>query len=158
MRRTKPDWLWPHLAVAGWAKANSCGRGRSNFGPLRNDSRSDSPRWTLLLTDYFNGDGSWASTPADRQRIIASQLPPNRHEWDAGSESTTAQVFDGVAARTLILRGSLTRLVTKETADALCQAFPHWQFHEIEGAGHMGPLTHGAIVNAKLQSFLSVTP
>lgn len=121
----------------------------------------DAQDWEALaevFTDYFNGDGSWVSTPPERRRIIASQLPPNRHEWDAGSESRTAQAFSGVTAQTLILRGSLTRLVTRETADVLCQAFPHWQLHDIEDAGHMGPLTHGAIVNAEIQSFLAASP
>ena len=111
-----------------------------------------------VFTDYFNGDGSWAATPAERQRAIASQLPPNRHEWDASAQPVTAQDFGGVTARTLILRGSRTRLVTKEIADVLCQAFPHWQLQEIQDAGHMGPLTHGAIVNAEIQSFLSLAP
>jgi pimeloyl-ACP methyl ester carboxylesterase len=120
----------------------------------------DAKDWDALaeiFTDYFNGDGSWASTPIERQRVIASQLPPNRHEWDAGCVPTIAhESFGGVDARTLILRGSMTRLVTKETADVLCQAFPDWQLQEIQGAGHMGPLTHGAIVNAEIQSFLAV--
>lgn len=118
----------------------------------------DAQDWEALaeiFTDYFNGEGSWAATPVERQRVITTQLPPNRHEWDAGAQSTTAQSFSGVTARTLILRGSLTRLVTKETADILCQAFPHWKLHEIPGAGHMGPLTHGPIVNAEVQSFLA---
>lgn len=121
----------------------------------------DAKEWQALaevFIDYFNGDGSWASTPIERQRIIASQLPPNRHEWDAGSQSRTAQDFRGVTARTLILRGSRTRLVLEETADVLCQAFSHWQLREIQDAGHMGPLTHATIVNAEIQSFLTVAP
>jgi pimeloyl-ACP methyl ester carboxylesterase len=121
----------------------------------------DAEDWDALaeiFTDYFNGDGSWVSTAPERQRMIASQLPPNRHEWDAGSESRTAQTFSGATAQTLILRGSLTRLVTRETADVLCEAFPHWQLRDIEAAGHMGPLTHGAIVNAEIESFLAASP
>lgn len=58
----------------------------------------------------------WAATPPDRRRNIASQLPPNRHEWDAGIEPRMAQSFSGVTARTLILRGSRIRPVTRETA------------------------------------------
>ncbi len=121
----------------------------------------DAQDWEALaeiFTDYFNGDGSWAATPTERQRAIASQIPPNRHEWDAGSQSTTAQDFGGVTARTLILRGSRTRLVTREIADVLCQAFPDWRLQEIQDAGHMGPLTHNAIVNAEIQSFLALAP
>ena len=118
----------------------------------------DAQRWMDLaevFTDYFNGDGTWASTPLERQRAVASQLPPNRHEWDAGSQSMTAQRFAGVTARTLILRGSLTRLAPRETVEILCEAFPHWRMREIEGAGHMGPLTHSALINAELAAFLA---
>ena len=61
-----------------------------------------------------------------------------------------------MTARTLVLRGSRTRLVTKKIGNVLYQAFPHWQLQEIEDAGHMGPLTHGATVNAKIQSFLAL--
>ena len=122
---------------------------------------SDLQDWETLaevFTDYFNGDGTWAATPTERQRAIASQLAPNRHEWDASSHPTTAQDFGGVTARTLVLRGSRTRLVTREIADVLCQAFPDWQLQVIQDAGHMGPLTHGAAVNASIQSFLALAP
>ena len=47
---------------------------------------SDVQDWAALaelFTDYFNGDGLWAATPAERQSVIANQLPPNRHKWDA---------------------------------------------------------------------------
>ncbi|HYP70321.1 MAG TPA: alpha/beta hydrolase [Variovorax sp.] len=119
----------------------------------------DAGRWMELaevFTDYFNGVGAWATTPPERKQIIASQIPPNRHEWDAGSHPRTAQSFEGVTARTLILRGSQTPLALKETVDVLCEAFPHWTMREFDGAGHMGPLTHSAIINAELQSFLAL--
>ena len=122
---------------------------------------SDAQDWAVLaelFTDYFNGDGSWAAAPAERQSVIVSQLPPNRHEWDASSQPITAQDFGSVTALTLVLRDSRTRLVTKKIADVLCQAFPHWQLQEIQDAGHMGPLTHGATVNAKIQSVLALPP
>ena len=118
----------------------------------------DAQNWQALaevFTDYFNGDGSWTATPVERQRVIAAQLPPNRHEWDAGAQSTTAHTFSGVSARTLLLRGSMTRLVMRETAAVLQEAFPDWELRDIAGAGHMGPLTHGPIVNADIRSFLA---
>ena len=121
-------------------------------------SLGDAQDWTALaevFTDYFNGNGSWASTPVERQQAIASQLPPNRHEWDAGAQSATAHQFDGITAQTLVLRGTQTRRVTRETTEVLCHAFPLWKLHDIEGAGHMGPLTHAAIVNAEIQAFLA---
>lgn len=118
----------------------------------------DAKRWMELaevFTDYFGGAGAWAATPPERRQAVAAQIPPNRHEWDAGAAPRTAQSFDAVSARTLVLRGAQSPLALKETVDVLCEAFPHWRLHEVEGAGHMGPLTHSAIVNAQLRAFLA---
>jgi len=118
----------------------------------------DARRWMALaeaFTDYFNGEGAWAATPPERRQVIAGQIPPNRHEWDAATPPRAAQSFEGVRARTLMLRGGRTPLLLKETVDVLCQAFPHWRLREFADAGHMGPLTHSALVNAELQAFLA---
>ena len=76
----------------------------------------------------------------------------------ASSQSTTAQDFGGVTARTLLLRGSRTHLVTKKIADVLCQTFPHWELQEIQDACHMELLTNGATVNARIKSFFALLP
>ena len=144
--------LHGHGRSEAWAQADRMYSSVRRFG--------DAGDWDALariFTDYFSGDGSWAATPPEWKRIIASQLPPNRHEWDAGAPSMTAQSFGGIRARTLMLRGSQTPLPTRETVEVLREAFPHWQLHEIPGAGHMGPLTHAPIVNAEIETFLGPT-
>lgn len=108
-----------------------------------------------IFTDYFNGDGSWASTPEDRRKTIASQLHPNPHEWDAGSPAITAEEFKAISAKTLLMLGQHTRFAIREISEVLAAAFPAWIRREIAGAGHMGPLTHGPQVNALLADFLS---
>lgn len=112
--------------------------------------------WSLarIFTDYFNGDGSWDSSPRERQEAVARQLPPNRHEWDAGASPITADRFDGIAARTLLLYGDQTRRVMRETANVLARRFPHWEVDEIAGAGHMGPLTHAGLVNERIKALV----
>jgi pimeloyl-ACP methyl ester carboxylesterase len=117
----------------------------------------DAGEWDSLaqvFTDYFNGDGVWDACPPERRRIIAAQLPPNRHEWDAGMQSTTSASFSRVTARTLILRGTTTRLLTSRIAQLLCGSFPAWQLSDVQGAGHMGPLTHPQTVNTRIAEFL----
>lgn len=42
-----------------------------------------------------------------------------------------------------------------ETINVLCESFPHWHLHEVQGAGHMGPLTHATPINAQIESFLA---
>ena len=95
--------LWGLLHSQGKVKAGSKAPGI--FTAVRR--LSDVQDWAALAelcTDYFNGDGSWAATPAERQSVIASQLPSNRHECDASSQPTIAQDFGGVTAQTLVLR------------------------------------------------------
>jgi pimeloyl-ACP methyl ester carboxylesterase len=119
--------------------------------------RSDAGDWeglAQIFTDYFNGDGSWASTPPDRRAAVSRQLPPNRHEWDASGRPVNAEMFSSISAKTMVLRGSSTRLVTRETVSILTETFPHWDLREVEGAGHMGPLTHGGTVNPLVATFL----
>jgi pimeloyl-ACP methyl ester carboxylesterase len=114
-------------------------------------------QWEALgqrFTDYFNGDGAWEATPADRQRAVAALLLPNYFEWDATRTTTTIGDFAGVSARTLLLRGTSTRLVLREIVDLLHAAFPHWQLLEVPGGGHMAPFTHADIVNPAIAEFL----
>lgn len=107
-----------------------------------------------VFTDYFNGAGTWEESPAERQAAVASQLPPNRYEWDAGAPAITTEQFKGIQARTLIMRGSQTWLVLRETSELLVQAFPELELRELTGAGHMGPLSHGQQVNAHIEQLL----
>ena len=121
-------------------------------------THGDAGNWIALaqvFTDYFNGAGTWAAAPPDRQAAVASQLPPNRHEWDAGAPAITTEQFQGIQARTLIMRGAQTRLVLRETAELLVQAFPAWELRELTDAGHMGPMTHGQQVNGHIAQWLS---
>lgn len=120
----------------------------------------DAGDWLILakiFTDYFNGDGAWAATPAERQQAVASQLPPNRHEWDAGAVPITTAQLAGIVAQTVVLCGSDTRLVLRETVAVLAEAFPKWRVVDIPGAGHMGPLTHSVPVNECITAFLTDT-
>lgn len=123
----------------------------------RHGDAGDWPTLAKIFTDYFNGDGAWEASPPERRQAVASQLPPNRHEWDAGAPAITADRFSGIAARGMVLRGTETRLVLRETSNVLAQAFPAWELHDIDGAGHMGPLTHSAVVNESIKTFLALS-
>ncbi len=120
-------------------------------------THGDAQDWSTLariFTDYFNGQGTWDASPPERQRAIAGQIPPNRHEWDAGMPPITAGRLRGITARTLVLRGGETPFVLREITEVLLQAFPQWELREIAGAGHLGPLTHGGPVNDHIRQWL----
>ncbi|NUO72918.1 MAG: alpha/beta hydrolase [Frateuria sp.] len=142
--------------LAGHHRAEASQEAQDLYASVRR--YGDAGDWLALakiFTDYFNGDGSWDASPPERRQAVASQLPPNRHEWDAGAPAITAGRFNGIVARGMVLRGTETRLVLRETSNVLAQAFPRWELHDIDGAGHMGPLTHSAVVNEQVKEFLA---
>jgi pimeloyl-ACP methyl ester carboxylesterase len=57
----------------------------------------------------------------------------------------------------LIMRGQYAPLPTRVIAEALGDLLPVSQTVEIEGAGHMGPLTHPTTVSAWLMQHIAAT-
>lgn len=113
--------------------------------------------WLALaarFTDYFNGDGAWQATPADRRQAIAAALPPNVHEWHAAMHAIAPQAFAGVRARVLLMQGGATRPVLRATAERLRDAFGAWHFEVLPDWGHMGPMTHAEAFNRRVEAFL----
>lgn len=144
--------------LAGHARAEALREAHTVYAAVQ--KYGDAGDWLTLarvFTDYFNGDGAWDVTPAERQQAVANQLPPNRHEWDAGAVPITADQFAGIVAQAVVLCGSDTRLVLRETVAVLAEAFPQWRVVDIPSAGHMGPLTHSAPVNECITAFLADT-
>jgi pimeloyl-ACP methyl ester carboxylesterase len=106
------------------------------------------------FTTYFNGEDAWDATPPERQKLVASLLRPNYHEWDAAEETLSADRFADVSADTLLIRSADTRPAIGEMTEVLRLAFPHWQFHELATGGHMAPLTRPDLVNPLITAFL----
>jgi pimeloyl-ACP methyl ester carboxylesterase len=117
-------------------------------------------RWHDLgrrFTDYFSGEGAWDATPSARQDAVAAAIPPNVHEWDAASPPIAADAFGGITAQVLLLCGSATRRALRDTADVLHQRFPHWQYEDVAGCGHMAPLSEPERINPRIASFLDMS-
>ena len=75
-------------------------------------------------------------------------MPKIAAEWQimfAAKEGP--EMFSGLDAPTLMIRGTETRKPVSTVVDILLQTLPNAQLEEVAGAGHMSPLTHGADVN-----------
>jgi pimeloyl-ACP methyl ester carboxylesterase len=69
-------------------------------------------------------------------------------------DSTTRADLGGIAVPMLNLTGARTRPITRRVAELMELAMPRAIFRQVEGAGHMGPITHAAAVNAQITGFL----
>lgn len=66
--------------------------------------------------------------------------------------------YESVAAAgvpTLLVRGAATTLAARMVVELLRDALPQASLVEIEGAGHMAPLTHASEVNAAIEQHLA---
>jgi pimeloyl-ACP methyl ester carboxylesterase len=108
------------------------------------------------FADYWNGEGTWAAMPPERQKTFATLMPPNYHEWDAVLGSMARQDWANIQARTLVAWTGDTKRPTREIVEVLRERVPHWQYRELPRGGHMFPLTQPDMTNRLIRDFMSV--
>jgi pimeloyl-ACP methyl ester carboxylesterase len=107
------------------------------------------------FVDYWSGEGSWEAMPPARREAISARLPaivPHFHALF--NESLTRAQLGRIAAPTLVLTGARTRASTRRIGELLRLAMPQATHEMLAGMGHMGPITHGSTVNARIAGFL----
>ena len=101
------------------------------------------------FVNYWNGSGAWdALRPAVQQALIR-WLPKAPLDFRALiEEPTPASPYRKLDFPVLILRGEHAPLPTRLIAEGLSHLVPVSRLLTVEGAGHMGPLTHAPQVSA----------
>lgn len=108
------------------------------------------------FADYWNGEGTWASMPPERQKTFASLMPPNYHEWDAVLGRMARQDWSNIRARTVVAWTENTKRPIREIVEVLRERVPHWQYQRLPRGGHMFPLTQPDMTNRLISDFMSV--
>src|ERR1700722_13724774 len=94
--------------------------------------------------------------PPDRRPAFSEALKPNLFEWDGVMEDTPP-VEEWAALlppATLLVFDSAGVSPTREIAAILRRSCPGWTFAEVQGAGHMAPITRPDLINPLVCSFL----
>lgn len=101
------------------------------------------------FVDYWNGPGTWDTMrPAVRNALIC-WAPKGPLDFRALiDEPTPASAYRGLNFPALILRGEHAPMPTRVIAEGLSELLPTSRLMVIDGAGHMGPLTHAPEVSA----------
>ena len=109
--------------------------------------------------DYWMGEGAWAATPAERKPALAAAMRAVMPEWHAAfTEPTPLAAFAALHMPTLLLTGSRSTAAARAVLRLLATALPRAQVEEIDGVGHMAPVTHPDRVNPLLERFLAAAP
>jgi pimeloyl-ACP methyl ester carboxylesterase len=112
--------------------------------------------WLEELVDYWNGPGSWAQLGTTTRNAL-ERVGWVLHEGarSVAEDRTPASAYEDLNAPTLLLRGGASPLAARRVVDRLAEAMPNARPETIEGAGHMGPLTHADRVNDVILAHIS---
>jgi pimeloyl-ACP methyl ester carboxylesterase len=122
----------------------------------RGDGRASGARFV----DYWMGAGAWAAIPEPRREALVGAMDAVKAEWDAAfKDPTPLSAYGALDVPVLYVTGSESPASSRAVARLLTKTLPRVTVVEIEGVGHMGPVTHPDRVNALIERYLmDVTP
>ena len=105
--------------------------------------------------DYWGGAGAWRSLDAAQQAVAMSRIGAVPNHFDAAFAATWGrETLSRLTMPTLLMHGDETRASARRVADLLGALLPQVQRRQIDGAGHLGPITHDALVNREIVAHL----
>lgn len=106
--------------------------------------------------DYWSGKGTWAALRPELRSSLVRWLPKAPLDFAALiGERAEASDYGRLRCSTLIIRGEHAPGPTRLIAEALPTLLSNARLAVVAGAGHMGPLTHAAEVNAMIGRHIS---
>jgi pimeloyl-ACP methyl ester carboxylesterase len=119
---------------------------------LARDDRHEAAR---RFVDFWSGEGTWDAMPATRRQSIAARMPSVHAHfhalfYDTLQRSQLAQLRMPM----LFLTGARTVAATRRIGELLRYTLPYAQHEMLPGMGHLGPVTHAPIVNARIAGFM----
>ena len=104
--------------------------------------------WFEAFVDYWNGPGTFRALPeATRAAFLRVGRKVFYEVRSLMDDATGAQAYRDITAPALLLTGSLSPVAARRVQALLSSALPQATAVIIEGAGHMGPITHAEEVN-----------
>jgi pimeloyl-ACP methyl ester carboxylesterase len=106
--------------------------------------------------DYWMGPGSLAAMPSGRRAAAAAAMHDVRQEWSAlFAETTPLAAYSALDVPTLLLTGSQSPASARRVTALLAGALPRVTVTELDGVGHMAPVTHPGLVNAAIEDHIT---
>lgn len=106
--------------------------------------------------DYWVSPGTWKGMTEARRSAFATGMGAASPEWHASfHETTPLAAFARMDVPTLLLSGTKSTAPAKAITRLVFSVLPQARLLEMEGVGHMGPVTHPDVVNGEIESFLN---
>ena len=117
--------------------------------------RGDAPAAARCFIDFWMGAGAFDRMP-DRVRAASAESVRDIQDWKDAlfDEPTPAAALAELDVPVLLMVGSKSPLSSRAVAQRLADVLPQVERVELEGLGHMGPVTHPDKVNQVIVGFL----
>jgi pimeloyl-ACP methyl ester carboxylesterase len=108
------------------------------------------------FVDYWNGPGTWDQMRPEGHKALIRWAPKAPLDFQALiDDPTPAEAYRALAFPVLILRGAHGPGPTRLIADGLSRLLPETRVLTIDGAGHMGPMTHAPLVSGLIARYFA---
>lgn len=105
--------------------------------------------------DYWVGPGAWKRMTEVRRSALVEGMHAASPEWYASfHETTPLSAFTTIDVPVLLLSGKKSTAPARAITKLLSSALPHVRLLELEGIGHLGPVTHPEVINSTIEAFL----
>ncbi len=95
------------------------------------------------FVDYWSGNGAWRSMAPQAHDILCRRIAAIALNFASTTgERTPLEAAARLKLPTLLLNGTRTKPIARRVVERLMWTLPNATLREIEGAGHMLPLTH----------------
>lgn len=95
------------------------------------------------FVDYWSGTGAWRSMAPQGHDMLCRRIAAIALNFACTTgEKTPLEAAARLKLPTLLLNGTRTKPITRRIVERLMWTLPNATLREIEGAGHMLPLTH----------------
>ncbi|HEU4889507.1 MAG TPA: alpha/beta hydrolase, partial [Thermoanaerobaculia bacterium] len=111
--------------------------------------------WLRDFVDWWNGAGSWARLAEEtRASMRAVGWKVFQEVITLVADRTDRATYATIDVPTLVMAGEKTQLAERRVVEKLGAALPHATARVFPGMGHMGPISHAAIVNEAIVGFV----
>jgi pimeloyl-ACP methyl ester carboxylesterase len=125
-------------------------------GTFLDDATGGKEPWLERFVDYWNGEGAWRALPEPSRenfRTVGRKL--FQEVRSLLHDRLPASAYRALEAPTLLLHGTASPLSAQRVCARLAAALPRATLRPVEGAGHMGPISHAAAVNEIVAAHLA---
>jgi pimeloyl-ACP methyl ester carboxylesterase len=123
---------------------------------IRYIGENDADEAARTFTEYWVGLGAYDAMDARSREAVRASIAKLPVEWPTGFEphEATVEALSGFKMPIQLLGGSRTTAAARAVTDVLRALWPKAAYAEIEGAGHMGPVTHADTVSEIVDTFI----